>query len=81
MEYTAKNICPTHISFDVDNEGCVHNVKYSGGGCVANLKTIGMLVEGMKATEVIERLEGIMCKDKGSSCGDQLAQALKEYLG
>lgn len=79
MDYKTKNICPTDLHFEVDDEGCLHNVQYSGGGCVANLMSIGRLVEGEKIDNVISRLEGIMCKDKGSSCGDQLAEALKEY--
>ena len=47
------------------------------GGCNGNLKGIGALVEGMDVQEVIERIEGIHCGMKSTSCPDQLAQALK----
>ena len=48
------------------------------GGCNGNLKGISSLVKGMPVDEVITRLEGITCGFKGTSCPDQLAQALKE---
>ena len=49
------------------------------GGCNGNLKGISKLVEGMDVDEAIRRLNGIKCKDKETSCPDQLAQALKQY--
>lgn len=48
------------------------------GGCNGNLKGISSLVKGMKIEDVIERLEGIRCGMKPTSCPDQLARALKE---
>lgn len=77
MDYKPENICVSNISLDVDEEGRVHNVKFTGG-CVANLVGIADLVEGMKKEDVIARLEGIMCKDRGTSCPDQLVQILKK---
>ena len=50
------------------------------GGCNGNLKGIGALVEGMKVEDVIDRVEGIRCGMKSTSCPDQLAKALKETL-
>ncbi|MBQ3562875.1 MAG: TIGR03905 family TSCPD domain-containing protein [Clostridia bacterium] len=47
------------------------------GGCNGNTKGISSLVVGMNIDEVINRLEGINCGFKGTSCPDQLAQALK----
>ena len=46
-------------------------------GCQGNTKGLASLVEGMDADEVISRLEGIDCNGRGTSCPDQLAQALK----
>ena len=48
------------------------------GGCNGNLKGISSLCIGMKVQDVIERLEGIKCGFKSTSCPDQLAKALKE---
>ena len=78
MVYKTKGICSVEISFDVI-DGKLHNVKFTGG-CNGNLKGIGALVEGMKPEDVIERLEGTTCGFKSTSCPDQLAQALKQYL-
>ena len=57
----------------------VRNVKFTDG-CNGNLKGIGTLVEGMKAEDVIAKLEGTTCGFKNTSCPDQLAKALKQAL-
>jgi uncharacterized protein (TIGR03905 family) len=44
------------------------------------LKGIGALVEGMDIHDAISRLKGIKCGPKQTSCPDQLAQALEQYL-
>ena len=51
------------------------------GGCNGNLQGIARLVEGMDVQEVIDRVEGIHCGFKATSCPDQLAQALKTAIG
>lgn len=78
MVYKTKGTCSVEINFDVI-DGRLHDVKFTGG-CNGNLKGIGALVEGMKPGDVIERLEGTTCGFKPTSCPDQLAQALKQYL-
>ena len=81
MVYTYKTTgtCSKQITYEIDEEGKVHNVKYLGG-CDGNLKAIGKLVEGMDAKKVIEILEGNTCGYKKTSCADQLAKALKEKI-
>ena len=78
MIYKTKGTCSVEINFDVI-DGRLHDVKFTGG-CNGNLKGIGALVEGMKQEDVIARLEGTTCGFKPTSCPDQLAQALKQYL-
>ena len=78
-EYVTKGVCAKKINFEIDEQGCVHNVAFLGG-CPGNLKAISKLVEGMKATEVIRLLEGNTCGMKPTSCADQLANALKERV-
>ncbi|MBQ2864803.1 MAG: TIGR03905 family TSCPD domain-containing protein [Clostridia bacterium] len=75
--YKTKGVCAREINFDVEN-GIVKNVKFVGG-CMGNTTGVSKLVEGMKIEEVISRLEGIKCRPT-TSCPDQLAQALKQYL-
>ena len=78
MQYRTRGTCSQLIFFEVDDEDILHDVSFLGG-CNGNLKGIGSLVEGMKVDDVIERLEGIRCGMKNTSCPDQLASALKQY--
>ena len=77
VNYVPKGVCSRQIQFKLDGD-IVRDVKYTGG-CNGNLQGISKLVEGMKIDEVIEKLEGIDCNGKGTSCPDQLAKALKAY--
>ena len=80
MEYTyiPKGVCARKITFEI-NDGIVHNVRFSGG-CAGNTQGVAALVEGMKAEEVVERLSGIRCGFKRTSCPDQMAEAIKEAV-
>ena len=73
--YNTHGTCSRQITFDLDEEGKVHNVNFLGG-CNGNLQGIAALVEGQPAEDVIQKLRGINCNGKGTSCPDQLAQAL-----
>ena len=73
-EYKTSGTCAQRILFDVE-EGKVKNVKFIGG-CNGNLKGIAALIEGMDMDAVIERVQGITCGMKKTSCPDQLAKAL-----
>ena len=78
FSYITKGVCSRRILFEVE-DGIVKNVHFEGG-CNGNTKGISALVEGMRAEEVINRLEGIKCGFKSTSCPDQLAKALKETV-
>ena len=80
MNYTYKTsgTCSRQITFDLE-DGKIKNVEFLGG-CNGNLKGIAAVVEGMEATEAIERLAGITCGFKNTSCPDQLSRALTEAL-
>lgn len=75
FQYKTKGTCSQQIHFEVE-DGKVKNVQFLGG-CNGNLQGIGALVEGMDIDSVIDRLEGIQCGYKPTSCPDQLATALK----
>ena len=79
MRYTYKTngTCSVKVNFDV-TDGIVSDVSFVGG-CNGNLKGISSLVEGMRVDEVIDRLEGIRCGFKQTSCPDQFASALKKF--
>lgn len=75
--FKTSGVCSSQIDFDVEN-GVLKNVNFHGG-CNGNLQGIGNLVEGMKVDEVIEKLKGVKCGYKKTSCPDQLAKALESY--
>ena len=77
--YTTKGVCYRSIDIEIEDD-VIKSVSYTGG-CNGNLKGIGSLVVGMKVDDVIERLQGIKCGFKNTSCPAQLAQALIEYKG
>ena len=76
IEFTPQGVCSRKMMIEVEN-GIVTEVKVIGG-CNGNLQGISSLVKGMKVEDVIKRLDGIKCGMKGTSCPDQLAQALKQ---
>lgn len=73
--YPTKGVCSQAIAVELEGD-TVRSVEFIGG-CHGNTQGIAMLVRGMKADEVIARLEGINCHGKGTSCPDQLARALR----
>ena len=77
--YNTHGTCSRQITFDLDEEGRVHNVKFLGG-CNGNLKGICQLLKGMKAEDAIERMKGTLCGSKPTSCPDQIAITLEEAL-
>ena len=80
LTYITKGTCSRQILFNVTPDNKVVDVKFIGG-CKGNTKGISALVKGMKAEDVISRVEGIRCGFKSTSCPDQLAVALKEMIG
>lgn len=76
IKYQPHGVCARQIVIDVE-DGVVNSVKFVGG-CSGNTQGVAALAKGMKVDDVIDRLEGIRCKSKPTSCPDQLAKALKE---
>lgn len=78
--YIPKGVCSRQITIEYDeNTKTLGDVSFVGG-CNGNLKGIGALIKGMKIDDVIDRLEGTDCRGRGTSCPDQLAEALKSIL-
>ncbi|MCI8522114.1 MAG: TIGR03905 family TSCPD domain-containing protein [Lachnospiraceae bacterium] len=79
MIYQPKGVCSNTIDVQVE-DGVIKSVKFTGG-CNGNLQGISRLVAGMKVEDAIDRLKGIKCGFKSTSCPDQLACALQEIIG
>ena len=75
--YQTSGTCSQQIDLDIDDENRVRNVQFLGG-CNGNLQGVSRLVEGMKVEDVKERLGGIRCGYKNTSCPDQLVRALEQ---
>ena len=78
IEYKTKGTCSRGIVVDVE-DGVILECKFIGG-CAGNTQGVAALVKGMKVEEAIERLSGIRCGMRSTSCPDQLARALKEAI-
>ena len=72
--YSTNSVCARSISFEIE-DGKIRNVSFEGG-CDGNLQAVSKLVEGQDALRVAEILKGNNCKGRGTSCADQLSQAL-----
>ena len=74
IEYDPVGVCSKHFTIEVE-DGVIRRIDFVGG-CHGNLQGIEALLRGM----AVSRLEGICCRQKPTSCPDQLAQALKQAL-
>ena len=82
MTYTfqPRGVCSRAMTVEVDDQGVIRDLQVVGG-CNGNLKAIGSLLEGADPKFAIERLSGICCGFKNTSCGDQLARAIRQAVG
>lgn len=78
MVYKTHGTCSQAIQLELDGD-IIKSVEFIGG-CAGNTQGVATLVQGMKAEEVIAKLEGIRCGFKPTSCPDQLAKALRIAL-
>ena len=76
--YKTRGVCSRQIHIDLEGD-IIQSVRFEGG-CSGNTQGVAALVRGMSATEAAERLSGIRCGFKSTSCPDQLAAALKQAL-
>lgn len=75
--YKTSGVCSTEINIDVEGD-IIKSVEFVRG-CPGNLFGISQLVKGMNIDDAIEKLSGIKCGNKDTSCPDQLSKALKEF--
>lgn len=76
--YRTKGTCSQKIDFDIEGD-VIRNVAFTGG-CHGNTQGVAALCEGLTVKEIEERLKGIQCGMRGTSCVDQLATAVREAL-
>ncbi|MBR6981120.1 MAG: TIGR03905 family TSCPD domain-containing protein [Prevotella sp.] len=77
ITYTTHGTCSQFIEVELDEDDVIRDVVFIGG-CNGNLQGIRQLVVGMKAEDVKQRLDGIRCGYKSTSCPDQLCRAIEQ---
>ena len=79
MKYSfeTENTCSKVIEFELKGN-IVTNVKFLGGGCPGNLQALPGLVEGMTVEEIKNKIGGIICGRRGTSCADQLVKEIEK---
>jgi len=77
VSYKPEQVCAKEINFELDGN-VVTNVEFVGG-CPGNALGLVNLVKGMDVDHVVEKLQGILCRHRTTSCPDQLAKALREH--
>ena len=78
ITYRPKGVCSRLMRVEVE-DGIIRQVEVQGG-CSGNLQGISRLLVGMPVQQAIERMEGVRCGGKLTSCPDQLAKALRQAL-
>ena len=76
--YMTRGVCSRAIEIAIE-DGVIQSVRFIGG-CAGNTQGVAALIRGMKVQDALDRIDGIDCRGRGTSCPDQLARALKEYL-
>ena len=77
--YFPTGVCSRQINLELDDNGKITCCEFVGG-CSGNTQGICMLVKGMDAKDAVDRLKGIDCRGRGTSCPDQLSYAIEEAL-
>ena len=78
-EFRPRGVCSQQMRVELDDQHIIQRLEVLAG-CSGNLQGISALVQGMKAEDAIQRLRGIRCGFKSTSCPDQLAQGLENIL-
>jgi uncharacterized protein (TIGR03905 family) len=76
--YETTGTCSSRINFEL-TDGKIHRLSFEDG-CNGNLKALGILTEGMDAAEIAEKLKGLKCGARDTSCADQLARAITKAM-
>ncbi|AGK97934.1 MAG: TIGR03905 family TSCPD domain-containing protein [Clostridium sp.] len=76
--YKTKGVCSREIKFEVKDNKITELLFI--GGCDGNLQGLSRLVEGLDISDAINKLKGIDCGGRGTSCPDQLSKALETYI-
>ncbi len=78
ITYTPHGVCSRKIDIEIE-DGIIKDASFLGG-CSGNTQGLCALLRGMSIEDAINRLQGIKCGPRATSCPDQLSKALEEYI-
>lgn len=78
MDFQFEGVCARGCTMQVE-DNIIKEIEVHGG-CDGNLKGLMSLLVGMSVEEACEKLEGITCRERPTSCPDQIAKSLKSML-
>lgn len=78
--YYPMGVCSRQFDITLSDDGTIIESVTITGGCAGNTQGVAALAKGRPTSEVIALLKGIDCRGKGTSCPDQLAQALEKAV-
>jgi len=73
-----QGVCSHQFDLEMEGDSIVGITPH--GGCPGNLEGIARLITGLDVRDVIEKLEGVRCGHRPTSCPDQIARACKALL-
>ena len=76
-QFAPQGVCSTLFHADVNEDGIVEKLSVENG-CNGYGNGVSRLVEGMHIDDIIQRLDGVRCGRKKTSCPDQMA---KMFMG
>lgn len=78
LDFKPVRVCPRNIHVEVSDDGStIERVEFEGG-CNGNTKAVAKLVAGKPVDEIVELLAGNQCRNRGTSCADQMTIALRQ---
>lgn len=78
LDFRPTRVCPRNIHVAVSDDGTTIEDVAFDGGCNGNTKAVAKLVRGKPVDEIVDLLAGNQCKNRGTSCADQLTIALRQ---
>ena len=74
-----QGVCSRQYEITLSDDNIIEDIVIIGG-CNGNLQGISRLLKGQSAADVAEKLAGVNCNGRGTSCPDQISKALKEMI-
>jgi uncharacterized protein (TIGR03905 family) len=78
LDFTPQRVCPRSIHVEVSDDGSTIESVAFDGGCNGNTKAVAKLLAGKPVDEIVELLAGTLCRNRGTSCSDQMTIALRQ---